>query len=97
MTMPLTAVAGGNSQKVPAIVVDDVNDHTPDPATPPVVESLPDPPAPVDGLAELRDIVGKLAVSVSVLSEAVIGKHADESPTRVPWTHKGGHLPHEGE
>jgi hypothetical protein len=95
VTMPITAVAGGNSQQVPAIVVEDVNHHTPDPVTPPVVEAVPEPPTPQDGgIAELRDIVATLATSVTNLTETVAGLASgkigrDESPAKGPWTHLG--------
>jgi hypothetical protein len=83
------AVVPGSSD-APTRVVTDVNDHTPDPETPTIVEPVPDPPVPVDGLAELRDVVATLATAVAILSERVTAKEPDESPVHVPWTHKGG-------
>lgn len=72
-----------------ANAVDAVNDHTPEPEQPPVVDRLPDPPAPEDGLAALRETVESLAATVQVLSDAVMKATPDESPTSVPWTHWG--------
>lgn len=72
-------------------VVDNVNDHTPDPPEPPAVEHAPEPPkADEDGLSELREMVAGLATTVSALTEAVNGMNKDEQPAKVPWTHRGG-------
>ena len=96
MADPITPVVSAVEPDVkPSAITDNVNAHTPDPATPPVVDDIPDPPRPdTDGLAELRTIVERLATTVTTLSEAVLAKTPDESPTARPWTHRGGHLPH---
>jgi hypothetical protein len=75
--------------------VDDVNDHTPDPETPAVAEKLPDPPEPVEGIAELRTLVEGLATTVATLTglvtDKVVDRERDTSPQSLPWTHLGGH------
>jgi hypothetical protein len=86
----VAAVVGGHSQAVPAQVTTEVNEHTPDPETPPVVEHVPDPPRPdTGGIEELKTVVAGLATAVASLTDLVTKDHKDESPTSVPWTHKG--------
>ena len=93
-TGPVTTVV---PEVKPDHVVENVNDHTPDPETPPIVEHIPDPPRPdTDGLAELRNVVGTLATSVASLTELVTKNNKDESPNNVPWTHRG-HAVHKDE
>lgn len=75
----------------PGNAVDAVNDHTPDPETPPVVDAVPDPPMPQDGIAELREVVAGLAATVATLTDLVTDKERDASPASLPWTHRGGH------
>lgn len=75
----------------PAAVVDNVNDHTPEPTTPPVVDQTPEPPRPdTDGLTELRELVTNLATTVTALTDKVTSLVQDEGPRQRPWTHKGG-------
>lgn len=75
----------------PPAVVDNVNDRTPDPQTPPLVDQAPEPPRPdTDGLSELRSLVENLATTVTVLTDKVTSLVRDEAPRNVPWTHKGG-------
>ena|ERR1035437_5091436 len=76
-------------KEAPAKVVEEANDHTPDPQTPPVVEKLPEPPHGEDGLGELRSMVEGLANSVTALTELVT-KNTDESTQSIPWTARGG-------
>ncbi len=91
----VAAVVGGQSQSVPAKATEEVNQHTPDPETPPVVEKVPDPPRPdTEGIEGLRDMVGKLATSVATLTELVTSSHKDESPAKVPWIAKGPAIHH---
>lgn len=77
----------------PAKIVDNTNDHTPEPVTPPVVEKVPDPPTPQgDGMDELRTIVTQLGNTVATLTELVTqALPKDATPHSVPWTHKGSH------
>ena len=89
---PVTSV---EPEVKPAAIVDNVNDHTPDPKTPPVVDHVPDPPRPdVEGLTELRGVVEGLANTVASLTELVVGKTKDESPASVPWISKGPAIKH---
>jgi hypothetical protein len=81
----------------PAAVVDNVNDHTPDPETPKAVEHVPDPPrSDKEGLSELSEITERLAATVTVLTEtvtvlaqAVTGTAHDESPAKGAWYARG--------
>jgi len=88
-----TVVPG--AQDAASNIVDDVNDHTPDPETPAAAERLPDTPAPVEGIAELRAMIEGLATTVTALTSLVTDKvtdnERDSSPQSVPWTHLGGH------
>jgi hypothetical protein len=93
-TPPAVAAVVGGSQGAPANATDAVNDHTPDPETPPVVEHVPDPPRPDEGgLAQLSATVAGIATAVAALTETVTnmvaGKVNDASPARRPWTHIG--------
>lgn len=78
----------------PANVVENVNDHTPDPETPPVVDKAPNPPTEQDSMAELRETVTNLATAVvgiqETLTSLVAKTNPDASPAKVPWTHRGG-------
>lgn len=78
----------------PANVVDNVNDHTPDPQTPPGVEGAPNPPTEQDSMTELRETVTNLATAVvgiqETLTSLVAKTNPDASPAKVPWTHRGG-------
>ena len=90
----VAAVVGGDSQGAPANMTQAVDDHTPDPQTPPVVEKVPDPPRPDEGgLAQLSETVAGIATAVTALTETVTnmvaGKVNDASPARRPWTHIG--------
>jgi len=86
-----TVVSAVEPEVKPPAVVDNVNDHTPDPPEPPVVDKAPDPPKPdEDGLSELREMVTGLATTVSTLVDAVNGMRPDATPRKVPWTHRGG-------
>lgn len=93
---PIVSAVVPEVKDAPAHVVTEVNEHTPDPVTPPVVDQLPDPPAPADGLAELKEVVTGLATAVASLTELVIKANKDESPTKGPWTHRGRPM-HEGD
>lgn len=74
----------------PGNVVENVNEHTPPPQQPPVVEHVPDPPSPNrEGMDELGTLVHELADTVQTLKDIATGKACDESPNGVPWTHKG--------
>jgi len=92
---PVTAVV---PEVKPAAVVDNANDHTPEPETPPVVDDAPDPPrSDKEGMTELREIAANLAETVATLTGAVaqfadslLDAHRDDSPTALPWTHRGG-------
>lgn len=89
--MSATAVEAVEPEVRPAAVVDNVNDHTPDP--PPVAPSVPTPPrADREGLEELRETVASLATAVATLTDLVMAKAvgSDAGPRNVPWTHKGG-------
>lgn len=77
-----------------ANVVENVNDHTPEPVQPPLVEKAPTPPeAQNEGMAALGDAVAKLGTMVDTLTELVLNGQKDESPHSVPWTHRGGGTP----
>lgn len=76
----------------PANIVDNVNDKTPDPETPPVVEEVPDPPRPDHGgIDALQQEVKALGTAVGSLTELVTSTVAarDATPARLPWTHRG--------
>ena len=99
---PSPAVVVPEVKDAPANVVEDVDKHTPDPETPPVVDRVPAPADPgPEGLDELRELVGGLATAVATLTDTVAGivskSDADDSPTRVPWTHRGGTVHHGSE
>jgi len=75
-------------------VVDNVNDHTPEPTQPPGVTHVPDPPAAQDGgLEAVQDAISKLGTALDALTAMVLGQQKDESPHSVPWTHRGGSTP----
>jgi len=82
----------------PANIVDNANDHTPEPVTPPVVADAPDPPrSDKEGLGELQTIAASLAKTAEILTGAiaqladnVVNQTRDDSPTTLPWTHRGG-------
>ncbi len=90
-TVP-AVVVDPHAQGETANVVEQTNDHTPDPVQPPVVEHVPNKVTPDagDGKDELREMVGTLADSVHTLQEIVSGLIAkDERPHSVQWTHAG--------
>jgi len=93
ITEPVTAVVP-ETKGAPEGVVTEVNEHTPDPATPPVVDKAPDPPRPDhEGIAQLQMTVTGLATAVATLTETVTGlvtgSRHDASPAKRPWTHIG--------
>lgn len=65
---------------------------TPEPAPTPVPVT-PAPPPAVTSDTDLRDAVKGLTETVSGLVTVVAaqsGRSRDESPGKVPWTHRGG-------
>jgi len=97
MTDPLH-VSVVDPEVKPSAIVDNANDHTPDPATPPVVDETPDPPrSDKEGMSELREIAASFAATAATLTGAIaqladnmLDSRKDASPASVPWTHRGG-------
>lgn len=90
--MSTSAVEAIDPAIKPANVVENVNDKTPDPETPPVVDKAPDPPRPDEGgLDALNARVTSLADAVTALTDVVTGVVAqrDSAPRKLPWTHRG--------
>lgn len=86
-----TVVPDASPTAAAANATEKVNEHTPDPETPPVVDEVPDPPRPdKGGIDALTEMVTKLAGEVAILTDAVLGRGEDASPAHVPWTHRGG-------
>jgi hypothetical protein len=84
------AATGANVGEAQKRVVDEADKHTPAPSQPPVVEHVPEPPKVDDGLDQLKDTVSELATTVANLAALVTGETVkDESPAKVPWTHRG--------
>ena len=83
MTVPVVETVTPEVKTVQPEVVEQVDHHTPETPAP--------PPAHQDnGIEELKKTVGQLATAVTSLTELVTKSHQDESPNKVPWTHRGG-------
>ena len=97
MTDPLH-VSTVEPEVKPSAIVNNANDHTPEPVTPPVVDETPEPPrSDKEGMAELREVTATLATAAATLTGAIaqladnmLDQHKDASPTSLPWTHRGG-------
>lgn len=75
----------------PGNIAANVEDHTPQPETPPIVDETPETPEPQDeGLSQLRDIVAGLGTTVETLVARMNAMQSDEQPVKLPWTHRGG-------
>lgn len=76
--------------------------HVPEPPAVPVVEVIPDPPVtPTDGdaaLDELRQtlatmgetLAGVVGTVATLMENATANIAPDDSPAKLPWTHRGG-------
>ena len=98
MSVPIVAAVAddGPAPKVDVAAANasaEVDSHTPEPPSVPVVEVIPDPGVePTDGdnaLDDLRKTVADLATTLATVVEKVIGAESDAKPDKGPWTHRG--------